>query len=407
MSEILVAVDTKEKYKKYKSMVLDHAVDKEVVNIVKSLKDFYNTSPEEKVDWKKYIEWYRVKYPVTKPDTLKYMEALIERAEKSSSLGEDILATFVKRYHAGVVATTALKIAEGKSNDFLKIEDAVADYHQESGKLNTITTAMVREDLSGLLTSVVTTGGLKWRLGCLNQSLGEIRKGNFIMFAGRVETGKSTMLVSEATYMAQQLPDEKKVIFFVNEESGRQYKLRVVQSTLGVELEKLKKDPVLYWSEYQLKLGNEDKIIVVEKPDLSIKDIEDWLDKEDVGLICIDQLRKVRGYEELGGVQRTEKLFQHTRELAKQYCPIITVGQLSGEAEGVQFPTLDMLYESKTAAQAELDAMVMIGSLHNSVPANARYLNVVKNKLPSPLDLSKRNGKHEVKLVTDIARYID
>ena len=50
----------------------------------------------------------------------------------------------------------------------------------------------------------------------------------------------------------------------------------------------------MYWERYKDALGgNPDKILLIEKPDLSVTDIEWWIAHEKPGLILVDQLRKV------------------------------------------------------------------------------------------------------------------
>jgi len=60
-------------------------------------------------------------------------------------------------------------------------------------------------------------------------------------------------------------------------------------------------------------------------------------------------------------VQRLTMIFQQGREWAKEYAPVIAVHQLDGGAEGMQYPTMDHLYMSKTGLQGEADAIIMLG----------------------------------------------
>jgi len=215
------------------------------------------------------------------------------------------------------------------------------------------------------------------------------------------------MLASEATFMAQQLPPNKKVLYFGNEEATEAVKMRLYSAALGIDLATLKSDPARYQKEYtKLMHGDPNQIMLVGKSNMTTYDIMRWLKKTDVGLIFIDQLRKVHGFDGEGGVQRHEKLFQWARELAKEYAPVITVGQLDAEAQDEQWPNVARIYESKTAVQGECDAIVMIGSVTGSIPEYSRWLNVVKNKCATPGNLALRHGRHEVTIQPNIARYV-
>jgi replicative DNA helicase len=277
---------------------------------------------------------------------------------------------------------------------------------KNSGKLEELDSQATMEDLDELLDSIAPGSGLSWRLSALNEALGDLRKSNFCLFAGRPESGKTTLMCSEITHMAPQLPPDEKVLYFTNEEGGKVVKTRLYSSLLGVDLKTLLSNRTYYANEYQKALGGDrNKIIVIDKHDMHVNDIEYWLNREEVGLICIDQLRKVRGFDDIKGIQRLERLFQQAREWSKEYAPVLTVSQLDNMAENKQYPDMSMLYESKTAVQGECDVIVNIGQISGSVPAYARWLNIVKNKMPTPGDPAMRHGRYEVQLHPDIARY--
>lgn len=62
----------------------------------------------------------------------------------------------------------------------------------------------VSEDLLELLESTYAEPGVRWRLDCLNKSLGSLRPGDFGFIFARPETGKTTFLTSEATNFSVQ-----------------------------------------------------------------------------------------------------------------------------------------------------------------------------------------------------------
>ena len=72
-----------------------------------------------------------------------------------------------------------------------------------------------------------------------------------------------------------------------------------------------------------------------------------------------------------------------------------------GDAEGKPYPSMDMLYGSKTGIQGEADLIIMLGRKDNS---STRYISLPKNKLQTPRNRAKRNGRWTVTLNADIAR---
>ncbi|HET8685640.1 MAG TPA: hypothetical protein VFM18_03115, partial [Methanosarcina sp.] len=71
----------------------------------------------------------------------------------------------------------------------------------------------VSTDLEYLVKDSVLATGLRWRLDCLNKSLGSLRKGDYGALFARPETGKTTFLASETSYMLDQLPDNRPLLW--------------------------------------------------------------------------------------------------------------------------------------------------------------------------------------------------
>jgi len=359
------------------------------------------------VDWDDFSTYFFAKNPLIKDDKRLLFEAGFTKLKMvNPTLKSSLLKTYLERYHAERISFMSMEVAEGRKRTLEEIQVELDNYMDVSGKAEEIGKEANRDDLTTLLTRVSHGIGLEWRLPCLNESLGPIRRGNFLIIGGRPDSGKTTLLCSEATHMATQLKDDEKVIYFSNEEGGDVVKTRIISSMLGVTFTDLEMNPLRYWSEYVKLLGGiKDKILIIEKPDLAVSDIEWWLNNEKPGLILIDQLRKVRGFEDYKGVNRLEKLFNLAREWSKMHAPVLTVTQLDGSAENEQWPDMSRLYESKTAVQGEADVIMNIGRIHGSVPDNARFLNIVKNKLPTPGNPTMRNGRHEVLIQADIGRF--
>ncbi|MGD9381110.1 MAG: AAA family ATPase [Candidatus Thorarchaeota archaeon] len=409
MLAVINAIETKEDYDKYSPFVRKHTKDTDILRIEKWLGEYYRETGEDAVEWDDFAAYFHAKNPTLNQNKVDEYDIMFKRLDKTSgtALAKTLVNTFLQRYHAERVGFIALEVAEGKRDDLADIQVELDDYMVTSGKADEIGAEANRKDLDELAKSTAAGAGLEWRLEELNQSFGPLRKGNFVLFAGRPDSGKTTLLCSEGSHMVQQLPPAERLLYFTNEEGGDPVKIRAIQSALGIDYPTLMGDKKRYWNEYLMLLGGDpDKLLVIDKYDLSVKDIEWWLEHEEPGLIMIDQLRKVKGFEDIKGVGRLERLFNTGREWCKHFAPVLTVGQLGGNAEGVQYPGMECLYESQTAVQGEMDGIVTIGHVQGSIPAEARYLNVCKNKFPTPGDNSLRHGKHEVLLRADIARFV-
>lgn len=312
-----------------------------------------------------------------------------------------------RRDFATRIVNHALEVADGKSHTLDPVEHLLEEYNEQTGRIAMMDKWFVNTDLTELLSAKSVGKGLEWRLQCLRKSLGPLRKGDLMAFGARVGAGKTTMLASEVSYMAQQLATEKKYVLWVNlEERGSKVKRRIIQAALGWSNAKLLKDPAETMKAYLDLYGGYDPIRLLDKADCSTGEVSSALKRSgDYGLIVIDMVSKLHGYTTRGDeTTRQGLLFNWARETSKTYAPLITVAQLSGDAEGVEYPTMGMIYFSRTAMQAELDALVMIGKSNDPTREYERYLGVVKNKAED-VDNKFRNGRFIVELKPDIARY--
>src|SRR5690606_23488588 len=83
--------------------------------------------------------------------------------------------------------------------------------------------------------------GVKWRLQVLNDYMRPLRGGDFIVVAARPDQGKTTMLTSEVSYMAPQIPEERNILWVCNEGKASTIVKRLYQSAIGCSLRKLVK----------------------------------------------------------------------------------------------------------------------------------------------------------------------
>jgi replicative DNA helicase len=387
--------------------VYKHTSDPDVKRIIENLDQFWLSTTDNTVDWMQFETWFIVKNPMIQSGKQALYHAIFVDLAGSIAVKKSLVETYLERYHAERIAFLAMEVAEGKKRDLADVRTEFETYMVTSGKIEELDNQANTEDLSAILDSVAPGSGLKWRLEAFNESLGDLRKANFCLFAARPEVGKTALMCSELTFMTPQLPSDKIALYFTNEEGARPLKARLYSSLLGVDLRTLESDRLLYHKEYTKALGGDpNRILIIDKHNLHVNDIEYWMGKTNAGIICIDQLRKVRGFDDMSGINRLERLFQQAREWSKEVAPVLTVSQLDNQAEGMQYPTMDMLYESKTAVQGECDVIVNIGAVPGSVPKYARWLNIVKNKMPTPGNPSLRHARHEVLLQPDIARYV-
>ena len=136
-----------------------------------------------------------------------------------SDVRDDVLGDFFssirRREIARELALASLAVVEGRSDEsslfelFSQLQESTSSDNNESSEF-------VTDDLEEIYNDTWKSPGLRWRLNALNKRLGSLRKGDFGFIFARPETGKTTFLSSEITYMAQQVPEEAGPILWFN-----------------------------------------------------------------------------------------------------------------------------------------------------------------------------------------------
>lgn len=264
-------------------------------------------------------------------------------------------------------------------------------------------------DIGELLQEDSNNEGINWRLKCLRESMRPLRGGDFGIIAGRPDKGKTTFLASEVTYMASQLADDRNILWLNNEGlSGRIVK-RIYQAALGVtitELVELNEQAKLKRM-YEEAVGRLDRIRVFDIHGMHIGQVEAIIEQNDAGVILYDMIDNIKGF---GSDARTDLMLEHmyqwARERSVKYDAVgLATSQISADGEGLQFPTLSMLKDSKTGKQGACDFQLMIGAVNDTNLQYSRYLSLPKNKLRRDGGIS--DPQCEVQFKPTISRYED
>ena len=330
-----------------------------------------------------------------------------------STVSSEALADHIRvirtREHAAELARRALAISDG-NEPVEELQSAITAY-------NTDTAAVFQEDISGddsftnddlefLVNEQLQGGGLQWRLNSLNRALGPLRKGDFGFVFARPETGKTTFLASELSYMAEQEGDGP-ILWFNNEEQGSKVLIRVYQASLGLTTQELVADVEYNRASYLQRTNGAIKL--VDDAGITANKIERLCAELRPRLVVIDQIDKVRGFASDRDDLELAAIYQWGRELAKGHAPVIGISQAGSTGDGKRWLTLNDVNNSKTGKQAEADWILGIGKTYDGGLEAVRYLHLSKNKLSGgpDSDPSLRHGKWEVRIKPEIARYED
>ena len=343
-----------------------------------------------------------LQYPDAKPDLYKGLLADFRAVDVSEQVAEHLFEGMARRKALLSLSEAAYKATQGIASlqDVLTLVEGLKAPAVTSVEIESVST-----DLEGLLNNVVRKPGLRWRLDCLNKSLGSLRKGDFGFVFARPETGKTTFLTSEVSAMLDTA--ERPILWFNNEEQGEKVMIRFFQAYFGVALEQLLGNTRQYKRLFNEQVGG--NFILVDDAGIDRNRIERIIDKVQPSLIVYDQIDKIKGFKADRDDLLLGAIYQWARELAKTYAPTIGVCQADGTGEGQKWLTMANVANAKTAKQAEADFIIGLGKTHDAATENSRYINLSKNKLLGDEDSisTLRHGRLEVVIQPELGRYKD
>lgn len=382
-----------------------HALDAKTQIILDDFGKFYKEFPEvEVIDSDLFGKWFKAfAHPKLKPENYAAFDAIFASmaADVPDAIKQGVMPRLVAAAKASQLTDLLQKYNEGAEVDlYMETRRIVEEFEIETNKK--VKVPWVDTSIESLLEDEKNDVGLHWRLDCLNMSMRPLRGGDFIVVAGRPDKGKTTFLTAELTYMAPQVQqmygdEPRSILWFNNEGPGKRIIQRCYQSALNAPISDLVKwsntasdkgKKNLLREKYDEAVGGRwDIIKIFDIHDFWSHEVEDIIRTVPPGLIVFDMVDNIKfGGEAGNNGQRTDQLleamYQWARIISVKYdVPVIATSQISSEGDGMQWPTLGMLKDSKTGKQGAAEAIITIGASNDPLLTNSRYINTTKNKL--------------------------
>lgn len=353
---------------------------------------------------------------LTEDDLTVYRRLFEQVAKEPSEQTKQLLVQSLLEANLAVQLSDAVEAYTGEQEIdlFTVLRSAMESYELDLERKVKLPVVEASDDL---FEDDTNNSGFKWRWSDLNRCMRPLRPGDFGILAGRPDKGKSTAVADNITFMAQQIdtvygPGSGRTILWLNNEGpGERIFKRCIQSALGLptsELVKLNKEGKL-WPAYEQVVGNKHTIKVMNIHGMKSWQVEEILRQVKPALVVFDMIDNVNfDGAVINGGQRTDQLlegmYQWARELAVRFnCPILATSQISAEGDGLAYPTLAMLKDSKTGKQGTADFIITVGAKNEPGFENIRFIGLTKNKLE--LEGQPKSPKAELLLDGPAGRY--
>jgi replicative DNA helicase len=370
-------------------MISEKLVDPQTHELIKDFKRYFDSYPSHNaIDWPTFIPRFKTWHPSLKEEQFHQYVGVIRNIipDADEDQRRNIMQDLADHELMTALGNSVLEFETGDLPDAYSMVSAHFDRYRS--RLNIRHRGFIDTPIGDLLSQEFDDSGVKWRLDCLNRSMRPLRGGDFGIVAGRPDKGKTSFIASEVTYMAAQLPDERNILWLNNEGPGARIIPRLYQAALDLSMEGLKDAHTQghLVEQYRSTVGRLDRIRVCDIHGFNVGQVEQLIEENKAGIVVYDMIDNIKGF---GGEARTdlalEEMYKWARERAVKFDLIgLATSQISNDGDGLQFPTLGMLKDSKTGKQGACDFQLMIGASNDPLLAGSRFLGLPKNKLRRP-----------------------
>lgn len=393
---------SRDKYDKLHKAVPTKALDPVVQLILTDYGAYFKENSEvTHIDAAPFMTWFKAfRHPTgIKDEAFAVIGELMKRAMEP--VPADIEAGLNKRMVAAAsaweLADVLTRYQQGEELDLrVEVERITESYDTQVDRK--VKNPQVLDDIGELLQAEKNETGMHWRLPCLNRHMKPLTPGLFGIIAARPDKGKTTFCASELTFMAAQVDklypweaeeDRRSILWFNNEGPGRNIVVRNFQAALNATTEDLVRlnEAGTIKAEYAKALGGRGGTLrVFDIHGMWNHEVEDLMRLHKPAVVLFDMIDNIQFG---GGVnnngQRTDQLleamYQWARMMAVKYdCVVMATSQISADGDGLQWPTLSMLKDSKTGKQGAADFIITIGTVNDPTMEQARYIGMTKNK---------------------------
>ena len=394
---LLQVVKYRQDYEKYRPMVKDHVLDDTTITLIRDFNQYFDKYPDHTVvDFGVFSNWFKqFRHPNMKKEELAFYDKVFPTIEKDApeSLSSTLKQDMQHMHYATLLANKTQDMLDGKIDGVKLVEDVnqATEKVMEQMAMNK-DVVWDTEDFAESASATSYESGLKFKLECLDQSIGSLHPSKFLIVGAYVDTGKSTFLADQfGASMFRQIVAEcnrdkwfygRPIIWFNNEGSTRDIKMYFHQSLLNSSSDVIRNRSTEARAAYDKMDQERDLFRVVPCQGWHIREAEHIIKTYKPAIVIYDMLDNFRGFEDAErGDQRYRYLYDHARQMADQHQHVaIGTSQCVGDAEGLERIPMSYLEGSRVAKQSTADGIIMLGRSLESGKQNSRYIFTPKNK---------------------------
>lgn len=361
--------------------------------VLRAFGEWFTSNTEAVINIEDFkVYFFNFLKPYDSEDKKRYYNKMLDncKAEADASQTQFILEKLVAHNFATQVGNLVQQYSDDAEIDIL--EEIGIKHTKATEQLNQKEEILhIDTDIGELLDADEYRTGLKFGIPVLREGIRPLQSGDFLIVAGRPDTGKTSFLASQVSSFIHDAPEGRPIVWFNNEGEGNRIVKRIYQSVLLCTTNDLleRRQKGTLHNEYELATGGKNRILVIDCHGWNTYTVEKALKVYNPALVIFDMIDNITfpgARHDHRTDQILEGMYQWARVLGVKYhFPVIATSQISADAELQAdtscWPAMHMLKDSKTGKQGAADVIVMIGRSNDPTNVNNRYISTPKNKL--------------------------
>lgn len=383
---LLKAFSVRSNLEQYLKLINPKTLSRQSIELIKDFKLYFAAHDVEIIDFNEFTSYFFVVlHPNLDEKNVDGYKEILKRV--GNLLISEVSVTQIVTAFKQQEAYADLHNDLDRNIDISALKSKIEDLSSSLEHLSPLQALGEDMDLEAALAYTDRSKGLPWRLNCLQEHVSNLIKGDLVLVAGYVDSGKTSFCADQVSHMAQQLTGDDYILWLNTEGNWEAILSRIYQSTLNCSQKELTEHTKAAIVKYTQKMsGNKNRIKILNYQDKSIQDVENVCKKHPPSLIVFDLLDHLKGFDNFMGqegnsAERYGQIYQWARMIATKVCPVIAISQLNRNGNDTCYPKMTELSGSGEKKQAAATLMLMLGSEEGN--STERYLSTPKNKMSS------------------------
>ena len=191
---LLKCCEDKRHYDGFRKFVKNTMLTEEAKELLVDLEGYFKSSGVDKIDWSDFEVWYdSVRKKSVSASRYGITKGIIHKLQSHTTTPNvtAVLEHFTQMKYVQKILDLCTTIMTKNTGNIADVDKIVCEYLMESGTESQHRAKYLEMSVKDCLSELSRENGYDWPLECLNVGVGPLMEGDFIIVAGRPNSGKA------------------------------------------------------------------------------------------------------------------------------------------------------------------------------------------------------------------------